>query len=54
MQVICALWIYAIGNMRGTPEGELCEDFCDRARKMGRNMGFAAVNLEELPVSKAS
>src|ERR1700748_545688 len=46
------LWIYAIGNMRGTPEGELCEDFCDRARKMGRNMGFTAVTLEELPVSK--
>ena len=46
------LWIYAIGHMRGTPEGELCEDFCERARKLGRNMGFAAVSLEELPVSR--
>jgi len=46
------LWIYAIGHMRGTPEGQLCEDFCDRARKMGRNRGFTAVALEELPVSK--
>jgi 23S rRNA (pseudouridine1915-N3)-methyltransferase len=46
------LSIYAIGHMRGTPEGRLCEDFCDRARKLGRNMGFAAVTLEELPVSK--
>ena len=46
------LWIYAIGHMRGTPEGQLCEDFCDRARKMGRNMGFTAVALEELAVSK--
>ena len=46
------LWIYAIGHMRGTPEGELCEDFCDRARKLGRNMGFSAVTLEELSVSK--
>jgi len=46
------LWIYAIGNMRGTPEGALCDDFCDRARKLGRNMGFAAVTLEELPVSR--
>ena len=46
------LWIYAIGHMRGTPEGALCEDFCDRARKMGRNMGFSAVALEELPVSR--
>jgi len=44
------LSIYAIGHMRGTPEGRLCEDFCDRARKLGRNMGFAAVTLEELPV----
>jgi len=46
------LWIYAIGSMRGTPEGEMCEDFCDRARKLGRNMGFAAVTLEELSVSR--
>ena len=33
-------------------KAQLCEDFCDRARKMGRNMGFSAVALEELPVSK--
>ena len=46
------LWIYAIGHMRGTSEGALCEDFCDRAGKLGRNMGFAAVTLEELPVSR--
>ena len=46
------LWIYAIGHMRGTPEGQLCDEFCDRARKLGRNMAFSAVALEELPVSK--
>ena len=46
------LWIYAIGHMRGTPEGMLCEEFCDRARKLGRNMGLSAVALEELAVSK--
>jgi 23S rRNA (pseudouridine1915-N3)-methyltransferase len=46
------LSIYAIGHMRGTPEGGLCEDFCDRARKLGRNMGFSAVTLEELSVSR--
>lgn len=45
------LWIYAVGHMRGTPEGQLCDDFCDRTRKMGRNMGFSAVTLEELAVS---
>ncbi len=46
------LWIFAIGHMRGTPEGQLCEDFADRARKIGRNLGFTAVAIEELPVSK--
>ena len=46
------LWIYAIGHMRGTPEGMLVDDFCDRARKLGRNMGFSAVAVEELAVSK--
>jgi 23S rRNA (pseudouridine1915-N3)-methyltransferase len=46
------LWIYAIGHMRGTPEGMLCDDFIDRAFKTGRNMGFTAVAIEELPVSK--
>lgn len=46
------LWIYAIGHMRGTPEGMLCDDFIDRAYKTGRNMGFTAVAIEELPVSK--
>jgi 23S rRNA (pseudouridine1915-N3)-methyltransferase len=30
----------------------LSEDFCDRARKLGRNMGFSAVSLEELAVGK--
>lgn len=46
------LWIFAIGHMRGTPEGQLVEDFCDRARKLGRNMGFTAVAVEELAVSR--
>jgi 23S rRNA (pseudouridine1915-N3)-methyltransferase len=46
------LWIYAIGHMRGTPEGTLCDEFLDRAKKLGRNMGFSAVTLEELAVSK--
>ena len=46
------LSILTIGNSRGTSEGALCEEFVDRARKMGRNMGFTAVALEELPVSK--
>src|SRR6185437_8210918 len=47
------LCILAIGNARGTSEGALCEEFLDRAIKMGRNMGFTAVTIEELGVSKA-
>jgi 23S rRNA (pseudouridine1915-N3)-methyltransferase len=47
------LWILAIGHARGTSEGALCEDYLDRALKMGRNMGFTAIAIEELAVSKA-
>jgi len=47
------LWVIAIGHDRGTPEGELVEDFIGRAQKMGRNLGFPAVAVEELAVSKA-
>jgi 23S rRNA (pseudouridine1915-N3)-methyltransferase len=47
------LWIYAIGQARGSSEGALVEDFIDRARKIGRGMGFPAVAVEELPVSRA-
>ena len=47
------LWIFAIGSSRGTAEGTLCEDYRDRALKMGRNIGFTAVAIEELAVGKA-
>jgi 23S rRNA (pseudouridine1915-N3)-methyltransferase len=47
------LWIFAIGSARGTAEGTLCEDYRDRALKMGRNIGFSAVTIEELSVGKA-
>ena len=47
------LLILAIGHARGTSEGALCEDFVARAQNMGRNMGFPAVAVEELSVSKA-
>lgn len=46
------LWIFAIGHMRGTSEGMLCDDFTERARKTGRSLGFTAVAVEELPVSR--
>ena len=47
------LFILAVGHARGTSEGALCDEFLDRAVKMGRNMGFPAVAIEELAVSKA-
>ena len=47
------LWVIAIGQGRGTPEGQLVEDFIGRAQKMGRNLGFPAAAVEELSVSKA-
>ena len=47
------LWIFAIGSARGTAEGTLCEDYRDRALKLGRNIGFSAVTIEELSIGKA-
>jgi 23S rRNA (pseudouridine1915-N3)-methyltransferase len=47
------LLILAVGQGRGTSEGALCDDFIERAARMGRNMGFPAVALEEVSVSKA-
>ena len=47
------LTILAVGHSRGTSEGALCDEFLDRAIKMGRNMGFTAVVVEELAVGKA-
>ena len=48
------LHILAVGSARGTSEGALCDDFCDRALKSGRNMGFTAVTMTELAVSRAA
>jgi 23S rRNA (pseudouridine1915-N3)-methyltransferase len=38
--------------MRGTPEGQLVDDFVDRARKLGRSLGFIDVTVEEVAVSR--
>ncbi len=47
------LWVLAVGHAKGTSEGALVDDFVSRAQKMGRSMGFPAVMVEELPVSRA-
>src|ERR1700688_1945598 len=47
------LTILTVGHSRGTSEGALCDEFLDRAVRMGRNMGFTSVAVEELSVGKA-
>jgi 23S rRNA (pseudouridine1915-N3)-methyltransferase len=47
------LWVVAVGHAKGTSEGALVDDFITRAQKMGRGMGFTAVTVEELAVSRA-
>jgi 23S rRNA (pseudouridine1915-N3)-methyltransferase len=47
------LTILVVGHARGTSEGALCDEFLDRARKMGRNMGFTSVAVDEISVGKA-
>ena len=47
------LCILAVGNARGSSEGALCDDYLGRAVKTGRNLGFSAVTIEEVAVSKA-
>ena len=46
------LLILAVGHARGTPEGTLSDDFIGRAKAMGRQLGFSAVAIEEIAVSK--
>jgi len=46
------LVILAVGQARGTPEGSLCDDYCSRARAMGKRLGFSSVAIEEVGVSK--
>lgn len=46
------LTVLAVGFSRGTAEGTLTDDFIHRAAMMGRNMGFPAVTVEEVSVSK--
>jgi 23S rRNA (pseudouridine1915-N3)-methyltransferase len=47
------LWIFAIGSARGSSEGALCDEYRERALKLGRNIGFSAVTIEELGIGKA-
>jgi 23S rRNA (pseudouridine1915-N3)-methyltransferase len=46
------LTVLAVGHARATPEGALSEDFAGRAKALGRQLGFPAVNLEEVALSR--
>ncbi len=46
------LLILAVGHARGSSEAALTDDFVGRAKAMGKNLGFSAVAVEEIPVSK--
>ena len=46
------LWIFAVGTARGTAEGALCDEYRQRAVKLGRNIGFSAIHIEELAIAK--
>jgi len=47
------LTILAVGYSRGAGEGALVEDYVHRAKQMGRNLSFTAVEVVEVAVSKA-
>jgi 23S rRNA (pseudouridine1915-N3)-methyltransferase len=47
------LHILAVGNARGSHEAPLCDEFIGRAQNIGRRMGFTAVDVTEVAVSKA-
>ncbi|HUO98609.1 MAG TPA: 23S rRNA (pseudouridine(1915)-N(3))-methyltransferase RlmH [Rhizomicrobium sp.] len=47
------LTVLAVGLSRGTSEGALSDDFIHRAVQMGRNMGFPAIAVEEVSLSRA-
>src|SRR5256885_1479202 len=46
------LLILAVGLVRGTGEGALCDQFCKRAGATGKRLGFQSVTVEEVGVSK--
>lgn len=47
------LLILAVGHARGTEEGALSDAYCARAATMGKRLGFPAIAIEEVSVSKA-
>ena len=46
------LVVLAVGHARGTNEGALCDEFCRRAAAMGKVLGFSAIQVQEIAVSR--
>jgi 23S rRNA (pseudouridine1915-N3)-methyltransferase len=42
----------AVGVARGTNEGALTDEYCNRAAAMGKRLGFSSIAIEEVQVSK--
>jgi 23S rRNA (pseudouridine1915-N3)-methyltransferase len=47
------LSVLAVGHARGTHEAALCDDYIDRSAGLGRRLGIARIDVEEVAVSKA-
>lgn len=48
------LTIIAVGRLKDGPERELVARYCDRARDVGRSLGFSGPDIVELAESRAS
>jgi 23S rRNA (pseudouridine1915-N3)-methyltransferase len=46
--------ILAVGRLKTGPERELCARYLDRARKVGRTLGFRGFAVQEVPESRAA
>ncbi|MEM9170791.1 MAG: 23S rRNA (pseudouridine(1915)-N(3))-methyltransferase RlmH [Pseudomonadota bacterium] len=42
------LIVAAAGKLKGGPEAALCADYAERARRLGRGLGFSAIDLKEI------
>jgi len=46
--------IAAVGKARAAPEDQLAADYLDRAQKLGKQLGFAKIELSVVETSRAS
>ena len=46
--------ILAVGRLKIGPERELCAHYLDRARKVGRTLGFRGFAVQDIPESRAA